>query len=194
MLCSELRVCGASPSLSSCNLPACLSSSLSTTRSPKFAGKVLTLTSTSRPPIRREMRPSWGTRFSAISRRPITFIREIKSEANSRRGLTTSRMTPSTRNLTTKACSKVSICTSDAFSRIAWAKSALINRIIGASSCCSNKSLVSGKALARLARSISSPRSSIICFASPESLAYALPRSSSNSSAETMRSLNLCRT
>ena len=71
--------------------PACLSSKRITTRSPCEEGKVETRTSTSRPARRKEIRPSCGIRFSAISSFAMTLIRETKSGASSRRGWTISR-------------------------------------------------------------------------------------------------------
>ncbi len=89
--------------------PACLSSKRITTLSPCDDGKVETRTSTSRPARRKEIRPSCGTRFSAISSFAITLIRETSKGANSRRGCTISRNCPSTRNRTDSFFSKASI-------------------------------------------------------------------------------------
>ena len=105
------------PKCDSRSRPACLSSRRITTRSPLLAGKVETRTSTSRPPMRSPMRPSWGMRFSAMSSRAITLMRETSSGASCRLGRTTSRMTPSTRKRTTKSFSKVSTWMSEARSR-----------------------------------------------------------------------------
>ncbi len=55
------------------------------------------------------MRPSWGSRFSAMSSRDITFTREASSGAMLRCGAITSRMTPSTRNRTERRFSNGSI-------------------------------------------------------------------------------------
>ena len=97
------------PRWETCRRPACLSSRRSTTRSPLLEGMVETRTSTSRPPRRREMRPSWGIRFSAMSRRAMTLMRDTSSGASSRLGVSTSRSTPSTRMRTTRRRSKVSM-------------------------------------------------------------------------------------
>ncbi len=148
--------------------PACLSNRRNTTRSPALLGMVDTRTSISRPPTRMEIRPSWGTRFSAMSSLAITLIRDTSNGASSRFGCTTSRSTPSTRNRTTRRFSKVSIWISDALILTASVSSALIKRMIGASSSCSIRSSVSGTESARLARSSSSPSPSTICMASLE--------------------------
>ena len=82
--------------------PACLSNKRITMRSPWLDGMVETRTSTSRPPMRKAIRPSCGTRFSAISSLAMTLMREINSGAKARFGCTTSRKTPSTRKRTTR--------------------------------------------------------------------------------------------
>ena len=89
------------PMESSSRSPASLSRRRSTTRSPLDEGMVDTRMSTSRPATRSEMRPSWGTRFSAMSSRAMTLMRETSSGASARLGCTTSRRTPSTRKRTT---------------------------------------------------------------------------------------------
>ncbi|CRW98505.1 hypothetical protein PAERUG_P53_London_9_VIM_2_02_13_03224 [Pseudomonas aeruginosa] len=149
--------------------PACLSSRRSTTRSPLAEGRVETRMSTSRPPTRREIRPSWGIRFSAMSSRAMTLIRDTSRAASSRLGSSTSRSTPSTRKRTTRRFSKVSRWMSEAFSRIASPRIALIRRMIGASSSCSIRSSVSGTWSASAARSRLPPRSSASCMAAEES-------------------------
>ena len=123
---------------------ACLSRMRSTTRSPFAEGSVETRTSTSRPPMRSVILPSWGTRFSAMSSFAITLMRDTRSGARARLGRTISRITPSTRKRTDSSFSNVSMCTSDASSRIASASSALIRRMMGASSSCSSRSPTSG--------------------------------------------------
>ncbi|MNE60772.1 hypothetical protein D3C80_1559420 [compost metagenome] len=134
---------------------ACLSSKRSTTRSPWAAGKVDTRTSTSWPARRRLIRPSWGTRFSAISRRAMTLMRETSRAESPRGGVSTSRMTPSMRMRTRSCCSKVSRWISEARDLTASLNKALSKRMIGASSCCSSRSQVCGKASANRDRSIS---------------------------------------
>ncbi|MNI64178.1 hypothetical protein D3C73_1195990 [compost metagenome] len=145
--------------------PACLSSKRSTTRSPCAEGRVETRTSTSCPARRKAIRPSWGTRFSAISRRAMTLMRDTSSVANSRRGRSISRNCPSTRMRTDRYCSKVSRCTSEACSRMASLSSALIKRMIGASPCCSSRSAVCGTLSTRLSRSSSSSSPWATCSA-----------------------------
>ena len=86
-----------------------LSNKRSTTRSPWLDGIVDTRTSTARPAMRRVIRPSCGTRFSAISSFAITLIRETSMEESLRLGRKISRNTPSTRNRTTNWFSKVSM-------------------------------------------------------------------------------------
>ena len=75
------------PSEARSSRPACLSSRRSTTRSPWPEGSVETRTSTARPAIRRLMRPSCGRRFSAMSSRDITLMREMSSGATRALGL-----------------------------------------------------------------------------------------------------------
>ncbi len=77
--------------------PACLSSRRSTTRSPCPDGSVETRTSTARPAMRSEMRPSCGKRRSAMSSLDMTLMRETTSGATARLVCRTSRSTPSTR-------------------------------------------------------------------------------------------------
>ena len=77
-----------------------LSSRRSTARSPWALGRVDTRTSTARVPMRSEMRPSWGRRFSAMSRSAMIFRREISAACSARLGCTTSRSVPSTRKRT----------------------------------------------------------------------------------------------
>ena len=89
------RVSAAMPRCSRSSRPACLSSSRITTRSPCTDGSVETRTSTNLPPIRNEIRPSCGTRFSAMSSRAITLIRETTRVANVRGDSSISFSTPS---------------------------------------------------------------------------------------------------
>ena len=74
-------VLAAMPRSSVCSLPASLSSSRITTRSPWLEGMVEIRKSMLRPPRRTLMRPSWGRRRSAISNLDITLMREISSGA-----------------------------------------------------------------------------------------------------------------
>ena len=138
-----------------------MSSSRSTTRSPCCVGKVETRTSTGCSATRSDIRPSCGKRFSAISNFDITLIRDTSAPCNSRRGDSISRNTPSTLKRTTDSSSNASRCISDAFSRIAWVSSALIKRMIGASSSASSRSVVCGISWASRSRSSPSSMSSI---------------------------------
>ena len=88
------------PTDSRLSLLSLLSSNRSTARSPWALGKVLTRTSTARVPIRREIRPSCGSRFSEMSRSAMIFSREISAACKARLGRTTSRRVPSTRKRT----------------------------------------------------------------------------------------------
>ena len=89
------------PSDSRVNLLASpLSRIRSTARSPWAEGKVDTRTSTARPPMRNEMRPSCGMRFSEMSSSAMIFRREIKAACRALLGCTTSRSVPSTRKRT----------------------------------------------------------------------------------------------
>ena len=80
--------------------PACLSSRRSTTRSPCPDGIVETRTSTARPAMRSEMRPSCGRRFSAMSSFAMTLMRDTTIGATARFDCSTSRSTPSMRKRT----------------------------------------------------------------------------------------------
>ena len=88
------------PRPSSVNFDSALSSRRSTTRSPCAEGSVDTRTSTARPPMRSEMRPSCGRRFSAMSSSAMIFRREISAACSALFGCTTSRSVPSTRKRT----------------------------------------------------------------------------------------------
>src|ERR1017187_2026418 len=143
--------------------PACLSSRRNTTRSPWPDGMVETRTSTARPAMRRLIRPSCGRRFSAMSSFAMTLMRETTSGATPRcLDCSTSRRMPSTRKRTTSRFSNGSTWMSEAFSRIAWVSTALMRRMIGASSSLSSRSACSGSTCARCARSVVS--SSSICI------------------------------
>ena len=131
--------------------------------------------------MRREIRPSCGIRFSAISSLAITLIRETNKEASFRLGFNISRKIPSTRKRICKLFSKVSIWISEALSLMASLSMALISLIIGASSSFSSKSSLSVNSSANEYKSTSLPISSIICCASEESLWYAWVSSNSNS-------------
>ena len=130
-LCNSWRNCAVSsrlkPRRSSVRRAWFLSSSRSTTRSPQAEGMVETRTSIARPPSSSAMRPSCGTRFSAISSRAITLIRDTSSEASLRPGRSISCSVPSTRKRITRLFSNVSMWISEAPSLIASANMALIS-------------------------------------------------------------------
>ena len=67
------------PRTSSVNFDSALSSRRSTARSPCAEGSVETRTSIARPPMRSEMRPSCGSRLSAMSSSAMIFRREISA-------------------------------------------------------------------------------------------------------------------
>ena len=157
---------GSMPRELSSSRPACLSRIRSTTRSPWPDGMVETRTSTARPAILRLMRPSCGRRFSAMSSRDITLMRDTTSGATARLDCSTSRSTPSTRKRTTRRFSNGSTWMSEAFSLTAWVSTALIRRMMGASSSLSNRSACSGSSWARCARSVVSSSPSTACMAS----------------------------
>ncbi|CSA91012.1 Uncharacterised protein [Vibrio cholerae] len=102
-------LCAVIPKLCRSRRVAFLSSKRITTRSPCDEGMVETRTSTARPPIRSEIRPSCGTRFSAMSSLAITLTRETSSDESLRLGASTSRSTPSTRKRIDSVFSKVSM-------------------------------------------------------------------------------------
>jgi hypothetical protein len=88
------------PSDSRLNFCSPLSSRRSTARSPCADGSVETRTSMARPPMRSEMRPSCGRRFSEMSSSAMIFRREISAACSALFGCTTSRSVPSTRKRT----------------------------------------------------------------------------------------------
>ena len=100
---------GSMPKWRKSSRPSRLSSSRITTRSPWPVGKVETRTSTGRPATRNEIRPSCGSRFSAMSRWAMTFTRDTNSGPNARGGWSASRSTPSTRNRIIRRFSKDSM-------------------------------------------------------------------------------------
>ncbi len=160
------------PSSDRSSRPACLSSRRSTTRSPWPAGIVDTRTSTGRPAIRRPIRPSCGSRRSAMSSLAMTLIRDTTGCATAFCGASTSRSTPSTRKRTTSRDSNGSMWMSEAFSLTASVSSALISRMIGASSSDSSRSVGSGSASASEARSACSSKSAAIARASSAPPSY----------------------
>ena len=166
----------AMPSASSVRRPPCLSRSRSTTRSPLAVGMVETRTSIARPAMRSVMRPSCGKRFSAMSSEAMTLMRETIAGCSPRRGSTTSRKAPSTRKRTAARDSKISRWTSEAPSRTAWVRSALMRRMIGASFSVSRRSATSGSWAVSLARSTESPMSSTMVSAADGSRVYASTR------------------
>ena len=97
----------------------------------------------------------------------MTLMRETTSGATARLDCSTSRSTPSTRKRITRRFSNGSMWMSEAFSFTACVSTALISRMIGASSSLSSRSDGSGRSSARCARSVLSSRPSTICIASP---------------------------
>jgi hypothetical protein len=160
-------VCGDMPSLPRSSRPASFSSSRSTARSPCPVGSVETRTSTGRPPMRSVIRPSWGSRFSAMSSCAMILMRDTSAACSSRRGRTTSRSVPSTLNRTCEYDSKGSMWMSEAPSRAAWVSSALIIRMIGASSSVSSRSSIFGMSCSSRDRSRSLSTSSTTEAAEP---------------------------
>ena len=130
--------------------------------------EVETRRSISLPCTRSRMRPSCGSRFSAMSSRDITLMRETISGATARFVCSTSRSTPSTRNRITSRFSNGSMWMSEAFSFTDCVSSALISRITGASSSLSSRSEGSGMSCARSLRSVSSSRPPIASIAALE--------------------------
>ena len=192
-LCNSWRNCAVSsrlkPRRSSVRRAWFLSSSRSTTRSPQAEGMVETRTSIARPPSSSAIRPSCGTRFSAMSSRAITLIRDTSSEASLRPGRSISCNVPSTRKRITRLFSNVSMWISEAPSLIASASMALISLMIGASSSLSSRSSVSGSSSARVKKSSAEPRSSISWRASEESRCQTAFSRCSNSASSICRSV-----
>ena len=86
----------------------------------------------------------------------MTLMRETTSGATARLLCRTSRSTPSTRKRTTRRFSNGSTWMSEAFSLTACVSTALIRRMMGASSSLSSRSACSGRSCARCARSVDS--------------------------------------
>ena len=80
----------------------------------------------------------------------MTLMRDTTSGATARLVCSTSRSTPSTRKRTTSRFSNGSMWMSEAFSLTAWVSSALISRMIGASSSLSSRSDCSGMSCAEV--------------------------------------------
>ena len=181
--CSLAATVGDSPSCASSRVPACLASRRSTTRSPSRAGRVDTRTSSAWLPIRSEIRPSCGTRFSAMSSRAITLIRDTSSGASRGGRLAAVRSTPSTRRRTRSIDSNGSTWMSEAPWRAPSAISPLIRRITGASSAAASRSAAAGRSSSSASRPL--PASSASTLSSPPSTLSAYTRAScwSNSSA-----------
>ncbi len=93
--------------------------------------------------------------------------RETSAACSARGGSITSRSTPSTRNRTTERASYGSKWRSDARSRSACSRSALIIRMTGACVPLSSRSSAGGRSCMSRARSVSRERSSLICATPP---------------------------
>ena len=159
----EASVISLIPSTVRSSRAASLSRSRSTTRSPGPVGNVDTRTSTLLSPSLSAMRPSCGSRFSAMSRLAITLSRDTSAACSARGGSMTSLSTPSTRNRTTERVSYGSKCRSEARSRNACSSSALIIRITGASEVGPSRSSALGMSCSNRARSVSREKSSVNC-------------------------------
>ena len=94
----------------------------------------------------------------------MTLMRDTTSGATARLDCSTSRSTPSTRKRTTSRFSNGSMWMSEAFSRTAWVSTALIRRMIGASSLLSSRSACSGSSCTRCARSVLPSSPSTACI------------------------------
>ena len=167
-----------------------LSSRRMTTRSPYWDGMVETRTSIALRPMRSEIRPSCGRRFSAMSSFDITLIRDTSSGASLRAGCSTGRSTPSTRKRMLSVRSKVSIWISDAPSLTASPRMALIRRITGEFSSLSSRSSLSGISSVNAIRSISASMSSTSCCETPLLCCQILASISSNASGVTVTGTN----
>ena len=99
--CTILRnfasVAGSIPILFRSSCTTVRSSTRMTTDSPNSVGSTLTRRSTEFPPTVNSMRPSWGTRRSAMSRFAMIFTRLTIAFARCRGGGTISNSTPSAR-------------------------------------------------------------------------------------------------
>ena len=105
-----------------------------TTFSPNTVGSVATRRSTGLPPTVSDMRPSWGSRRSAMLMSAITLSRLITPAWIDFGECMTSWSTPSMRNRMRRSFSAGSTWMSDARSFTAWVISRLTNLTIGASS------------------------------------------------------------
>ncbi len=129
-------------------------------RSPVAVGTVATRMSTSLPAILRRMRPSCGSRFSAMLRPAMILMRATIEAWNFLGARLASRSAPSTRYRTITSRSPGSTWMSDARSLTAWNMSELTQRMMGASSLASSMSTSSS------AWPNSSSGSSFLCPAS----------------------------
>ena len=90
--------------------------------SPRWVGKVVTRRSIRRSSTETLTRPSWGTRFSAMSSSLMIFRREMIAPVIRRGTWAASFSTPSIRNRTRISPSSGSRWMSDAPSPTAWAR------------------------------------------------------------------------
>ena len=105
----------------------------STTLSPCTSGSVTTLMSTRRPSTVSANRPSWGTRFSAMSRSPMILIRDTTPGTIRRLIVAAGVSTPSTRNSTFASPSSGLTWMSEAPCCTAWAMIECTSLMTGAS-------------------------------------------------------------
>jgi len=103
--------------------------------SPWLPGSTEVRTSISRPwLVRKAMRPSWGLRFSAMSRPAMILRRDVRGPSSARSSDATSRSTPSMRRRTRTRFAKGSTCTSEARCTRASSSVRATSRMMGASS------------------------------------------------------------
>ncbi len=114
-----------------------------TTDSPRITGSVATRRSTYLPSTVRPIRPSWGSRFSAMSRSAMIFTRETSPAVSGRGTVVVSVTTPSTRKRTRMSAPRGSKWTSDAPRRTASAMIEWTSLTTGASSAWSRSSMTS---------------------------------------------------
>ena len=135
------RWSGSMPRLSSAMSPRSWASSRSTMDSPNAQGTVETRMSMSLPAMRREMRPSWGRRRSAMSIPATSLMRDATAGKRSIGCVRRVCSTPSMRMRTAKLSSAGSTWMSEASKSTAWESRLFTSSMIGASSAISRSSL-----------------------------------------------------
>ena len=154
---SASRSCGDIPSASRSMTTLSLSRMRITIDSPRTTGSVATRRSTWRPSTARPMRPSCGTRRSAMSRLAMIFTRETSPATCWRGTVVESYTTPSMRKRTRMSLARGSKWMSEAPRRTASAITEWTSLTTGASSAWSRSSMTSASSSSSSTSSTASP-------------------------------------